>query len=105
MKILLDECLPIRLKKYLPDFEVTSVTEMGWTGFKNGKLLKLASEKGFDVLFTVDKNLKYQQKTGEIDLIIVVFDILMNRVQDILPLLPKAVQMLPEMKKRTIYIF
>jgi hypothetical protein len=40
----------------------------------------------------------------EIDLIIVVFDIKMNRVLDILPLLPKAVQMLPEMKKRTVYI-
>jgi hypothetical protein len=104
MKILLDECLPVRLKKYLSDFDVATVTEMGWTGFKNGKLLKLASEEGFDVLFTVDKNLRHQQKISEFDITIVVFDILMNRLQDILPLLPKAVQMLPEMKKNTVYI-
>jgi hypothetical protein len=36
---------------------------MGWDGVKNGELLLLA-EKDFDVFFTGDKNLRYQQNLG-----------------------------------------
>jgi predicted nuclease of predicted toxin-antitoxin system len=60
MKILLDECTPRVLKKYLTDFEVTTVQEVGWAGITNGALLQLA-ENQFDVLVTSDQNLKYQQ--------------------------------------------
>lgn len=42
MKILLDECIPVRLRKHLFGFEVSTVTEMGWTSLKNGKLIKIA---------------------------------------------------------------
>jgi len=48
MKILLDECTPRVLKKYLTDFEVTTVQEVGWAGITNGALLQLA-ENQFDV--------------------------------------------------------
>jgi len=104
MKILLDECLPVRLKNYFSDFEVATVAEMGWTGLKNGKLLNLAVGQGFDIFFTVDKNLQFQQKISEFDIAIVVFDLVMNRLQDILPLLPKTVEMLTEMKKKKVYV-
>ena len=40
MKILLDECVNKRLKSYLNDFEVYTVTEMGWSGTKNGELIQ-----------------------------------------------------------------
>lgn len=33
---------------------------MGWTGVKNGDLVRLAEEQ-FDVLVTSDQNLRYQQ--------------------------------------------
>lgn len=41
----------------------TSVTvqRQGWTSMKNGKLLALAAEAGFDVLLTADKGMEYQQ--------------------------------------------
>ena len=42
MKILLDECVTKKLKAYLLEFDVQSVTEMGWNGLKNGKLLQAA---------------------------------------------------------------
>jgi predicted nuclease of predicted toxin-antitoxin system len=60
MKILLDECTPHVLKRFLTDFEVTTVQELGWTGITNGALLQLA-EGEFDVLITSDQSLKYQQ--------------------------------------------
>lgn len=52
MKILLDECVTKHLKSYLSDFEVITVREMQWSGIKNGKLMALCVENGFDVLLT-----------------------------------------------------
>jgi hypothetical protein len=60
MKVLLDECVPRKLRRELQEHEVHTVTERGWSGIKNGKLLTLA-EVEFDVFLTVDQNLKYQQ--------------------------------------------
>ena len=34
MKILLDECLPRKLKYELPGHDVLTVSEMGWAGAK-----------------------------------------------------------------------
>lgn len=59
MKILLDECLPRRIKRELPGHEVLTVPEAGWTSLKNGRLLRLA-EVSFDVFITVDRNMQYQ---------------------------------------------
>ncbi|MFN8297479.1 MAG: DUF5615 family PIN-like protein [Chitinophagales bacterium] len=61
MKLLLDENLPKRLKADLADHNVSTVWEMGWSGKKNGELLKLMIENGFDALLTFDKNLQHQQ--------------------------------------------
>jgi hypothetical protein len=35
----LDECLPKRLLKHIPGYEVTTVPMVGYAGYKNGKLL------------------------------------------------------------------
>ena len=60
MKILLDECTPHVLKRFLTEFEIKTVQDQGWSGTTNGGLLRLAEEQ-FDVLITSDQNLKYQQ--------------------------------------------
>jgi len=56
MRVLLDECVPRQLVHELPDFEVRTVQQMGWSGVKNGALLERAAAQ-FDVLFTVDRDL------------------------------------------------
>lgn len=104
MKILLDECLPVRLKQYLLGFEVKTVSEMGWSSLKNGNLMKVAIELGFDVMLTVDKNLQYQQNLKEYDMVIVVFDVLFNRLQDFIPLIPKFIELQPILEKKKAYI-
>ncbi len=46
MKILLDENIPILLKKDLPEmYEWFTVRELGWQGTKNGQLLKRMLKK------------------------------------------------------------
>ena len=54
MRLLLDECVPKRLKRELLGHEVKTVQDMGWAGIKNGALLKLADGQ-FDALLTVDQ--------------------------------------------------
>lgn len=59
MRVLLDECVPRKLKRELTEHQVLSVTERGWSGIENGELLALA-EAEFDVFLTVDQNIQYQ---------------------------------------------
>ena len=56
MRVLLDECVPRKLGRELTEHAVLTVTERGWSGIKNGKLLALA-ETEFEVFLTVDQNL------------------------------------------------
>ncbi len=61
MRILLDECVPRPLKREFTDLDLKTVSEMGWSGTKNGALLKLMSESKFTVLLTSDRNIKHEQ--------------------------------------------
>jgi predicted nuclease of predicted toxin-antitoxin system len=62
MRVLIDECAPSALRHALTrrGHNCRTVQEEGWSGKKNGELLDLA-EDDFDVLITVDTNLRYQQ--------------------------------------------
>ena len=62
MRILIDECVPSALRPALAPHghRCRTVQEQGWSGKKNGELLNLA-ENNFDVLITIDTNLRYQQ--------------------------------------------
>src|ERR1039457_3757367 len=71
MRILLDECVNPRLRLAFPGDEVKSVAEMGWRALTNGALIKEASSF-FDVLVTLDRNLRFQNRTGKYPLGIVV---------------------------------
>ncbi len=55
MKLLLDENLPKRFKNDFSEHEIYHVTDLGWNGIKNGKLLQLMLTNNFEVLFTFDK--------------------------------------------------
>jgi hypothetical protein len=52
VRILLDECLPKRLKRDLVGHDARTVPEMGWASRQNGDLLGLAQHE-FDVFLTV----------------------------------------------------
>jgi len=69
MRVLLDECVPKRLRRELPGHDVVTVVEMGWSGVKNGRLLALAAEK-FDCFLTVDANIESQQHLASIPIAI-----------------------------------
>ncbi len=58
-------------------------------GLKNGELLAKA-EPEFDAFVTVDRTLRYQQDTPEVDLLIVVLRAPSNRLEHVLPLVSGA---------------
>lgn len=66
MRVLLDECLPKKLKREIEADFVQTVPEVGWASKKNGELLRLA-EADFDVLLTNDQNLEHQQNLNKFD--------------------------------------
>ena len=65
MRVLLDEDLPHKLRQNLPGHDVSTVSYMGWSGLKNGELLKAAEVAGFEVFLTGDQKLSYQQNLKE----------------------------------------
>lgn len=93
MRLLLDECVPARLKRYLNHHQVQTVVQRGWAGTKNGKLLALAAQE-FDVLVTVDKNLPYQQNTTNLPITVAVLDSASNEISALIPLLDELERML-----------
>lgn len=94
MNVLLDESVPRLLKTRLAEFSVSTVQEMGWTGFNNGELLALA-ERQFDVFITADQQLRYQQNLAGRRLAILVLP--GNQVPMVTRLLPVIAQTLREM--------
>ena len=93
MRLLLDECLPRKLKSDLPGHVARTVPEMGWASQENGELLELATEQ-FDVFLTVDRNLSYQQDVGRFSIAVVVLVARGNRLSDLRPLMPQVVEAL-----------
>jgi predicted nuclease of predicted toxin-antitoxin system len=59
MKLLLDENLPKRLKNDFPGYEVATVWEMQWNGFKDAELIAVLEKNNFRALLTFDKNIRY----------------------------------------------
>jgi len=61
VKILFDQGVPKPLQTHLAGHEMRRAFQLGWADKKNGELLALAEEAGFDVLVTTDQNLLHQQ--------------------------------------------
>jgi len=101
VRVLLDECLPRRLKHELAGHEARTAPEMGWASKRNGELLALAVGQ-FDVFLTADRNLSYQQDLSSFDIAVVVLVARSNRLDDLRPLVPRVIEMLPTAKRRVV---
>lgn len=86
MKILIDECLPRKLKTTLPDHDVWTVPEVGWAGRKNGELLRLMAGE-FDIFITIDGNLPSQQNLLTLGVALVVLKARNNTFESLAPLM------------------
>jgi hypothetical protein len=94
MKLLLDECLPRKLKNHLPEHECSTVPEQGWAGKKNGELLFLAAKFGFEIFLTLDRGVEYEQNLKEFDIAVVLISAKSSRLADLLPRIPAILTVL-----------
>jgi predicted nuclease of predicted toxin-antitoxin system len=97
MRLLLDECMPRRLRRDFTGHVVSTVEEAGVKGFKNGAMLRAAAGK-FDVLITVDKHLPRQQNLNALNIPILLLVAGSNRYQDLKALVPEALAALEQIK-------
>ena len=93
MRILLDECLPKPLKRELQSHVVHTVTEAGWSGIKNGALLRLA-EMNYDVFLTIDRSIEYQQNIASLSIAMILLIGVNNRLETFRPLMPQVLEVL-----------
>ena len=103
MKVLLDECVDWRLGRVIVGHEVWSVQETGWSGIVNGALLRMASDNGFQIFITTDKNLRYQQNLKSFSLSTVVLTSPRSTLKYLRMLVPQLLQQISEMKSGEVY--
>lgn len=99
MRLLFDECLPRKLKFLFvaAGHDCETAREAGFGAMTNGALLAQA-EFLFDVLVTIDRNLRYQQNLLGREIAVLVLCAQSNDISDIEPLVPDALAALKLIK-------
>lgn len=97
MRLLIDECVPRKLKFMFRGHECQTVREAGFGSKENGELLALA-ENNFDVLVTIDKNIRFQQNIARRNIAILIIRASSNDLDDILSHVPAALAALATLK-------
>jgi predicted nuclease of predicted toxin-antitoxin system len=90
MRLLLDECVPRTLKQDFVGHDVSHVRDLNWTGKRNGEVLQLMQQAGFEAFITVDRNLAFQQNIESSRMAVIVLKAVTNRRTDLLRLIPAA---------------
>jgi hypothetical protein len=85
MRVLLDENLPHDLRHLIIGHDVATVTYQGWSGLKNGVLLRAAAAAGFDVLLTMDGGIMFQQNVQALPLSVLIISADSNDIDDLRP--------------------
>lgn len=98
MRVLLDECVPRRIREALTGHEVQTAAEAGLSGLRNGELLQ-ASSAAFDCFLTVDRNLQFQQNLATLPIAVIVVAAANNRFEALVRLMPEVMRVLSEIQR------
>ena len=99
MRLLLDECVPRKLKFMFiaGGHQCETVRDAGFGSKTNGELLTVA-ESRFEVLITIDKSIRHQQNLAGRNIAVLILRAPSNDISDIGPLLPEALAALQVIK-------
>ena len=103
MKLLLDECVPRRLRRDLAEHEFFTIEQAGFKGLKNGVLLRAAAEQ-FDALITVDKSIPHQQTLATLDLALIILRARSNKYPTLKPLAPQILEALTQIQPGEVVV-
>ncbi|MGA9978357.1 MAG: DUF5615 family PIN-like protein [Candidatus Sulfotelmatobacter sp.] len=94
MKVLLDECVPRKFKNSLFGHDCRTVPEEGLAGKKNGELLALAEQSGFQVFLTLDRGIEYQQNLHPRTIAVVIVRTKSSQLTELLIQVPDLLRLL-----------
>jgi len=103
VRVLLDENLPHDLSSLLPGHVVDTVAGRGWSGTRNGELLRRASDD-YDVFLTMDRRLPEQQQIAQLPFGVIVLLAPSNRLVHLQPLISGLLEMLPRVAPGTVQL-
>ena len=102
MKILLDECVVQAFRHLIVGHDIFTVGYMGWRSIKNGELLALAVQNGFEALVTTDHSVQYEQHIAALPIGVVVLHAPSNDLDDLEPLVPNLLAELNHLQPRKV---
>jgi hypothetical protein len=102
-RVLFDENMPRRLRRELANYEVRTVQEEGWSGLKNGELLRAAQDR-FDVLVTGDKRLQFQQNIAAFKIAVVVVSVASIAPASVRSILPRIREAIEQARPGTVTV-
>jgi hypothetical protein len=74
MLVLFDNGTPRGLARFLSSHTVEEARTRGWEELANGELIDAAEQAGFEVMVTMDKNIRYQQNLKSRGIALVVLE-------------------------------
>jgi hypothetical protein len=98
VRILIDECVDQRLRFLFSGHDCETAAYAKLSGLKNGVLLDAAEAAGFEVIITTDQEIPYQQNLTLRKISILVLCAPTNRLADLRPLVPAAIEALDSAK-------
>jgi len=90
MRLLIDECIDVRVRHLFPGHDCQTARYARLTGLKNGDLLSAAEAAGFDVLVTTDQSIPYQQNLSSRTMAVLIICAPTNRLRDLQEVIPAA---------------
>jgi hypothetical protein len=101
MRGFLDKPTRLGKRSEISGHDVRYVREVGWSGLKNGELLRRAAAS-FDVLLTADQNLEHQQNINRLPIAVIVLVARSNRIEQLRPSLVRLPDVLASLRPRTL---
>lgn len=105
MRVLLDACVPERLRHAIPAPHVAETARYaGLSHLSNGALLAAASGR-YDVFITTDKSLRHEQNTALLPLTIIVLASVDNDINALRPLMVQVIEALKHSRPGSVVEF
>jgi predicted nuclease of predicted toxin-antitoxin system len=101
VRILLDECVPARVRDAFPGHAVKTVPETGWRSSKDEPLL-IYAEKNFDVFLTVDKNIARQNTLDRYRLGVIIVRLRDNTIDSFRPVFKELLEAVGRVRAGTV---
>ena len=86
MRVLIDNCLPVKLRDYIGGHTVETATYRGWGALSNGDLIAAAVGAGFDAVVSIDQGADFERAiSGQPILGVLLPGSQGSRLEDVLP--------------------